>query len=116
GRCARLSAAPGGACARGGARASGARRGPPMMTMSGTWERGMEGQPAEWRRSAFKHMPAGDKFQVVIEGATHFTFTGTAGEQFLRPIEELTTAFWNAYLKDDAKERERLKSGAAWTG
>ena len=88
----------------------------PMMTMSGTLDRGMEGQPAEWRRSAFKHMPAGDKFQVVIEEATHFTFAGNAGERFLRPIEELTTAFWDAYLKDNAKERERLKSGAAWAG
>ena len=56
------------------------------------------------------------KIGGFIDGATHGTFGGSAGEQFLRPIEELTTAFWDAYLKANAKERERLKSGTAWTG
>jgi len=48
----------------------------PMMTMTGSRDRGAQGQGPEWKEEPFKYSPAGDKYLVFIEGATHFSFSG----------------------------------------
>lgn len=49
----------------------------PTLFMTGTMDRGMsDGETPEWRRTAFDLAPAGDKWLVVLEGATHASFTG----------------------------------------
>jgi len=91
----------------------------PLMAITGTEDRGFGGEPATWRLTAFEHLPPGDKFQVVFDGANHFTFAGVgraANEKFLQPIEVITTTFWDAYLKGDPAAKASLKSGKAWTG
>lgn len=51
----------------------------PMMYMTGSLDRGsVEGQDAEWRRTAFTNSPAGDKYFVLIEGARHSSFAGSS--------------------------------------
>jgi predicted dienelactone hydrolase len=37
----------------------------PVMTMSGTLEGGVGGEPPSWRLQPFQHMAAGDKYQVT---------------------------------------------------
>ena len=73
----------------------------PALTMSGTKDRGIGGQPPEWRTQPFQHMPAGSKYQVIVTGADHLTFA--AGGRFRACILQETTAFWDTYLKGQAK-------------
>jgi len=66
----------------------------PAMYMTGTNDRGaLEGETAEWRRGAFDNSPAGDKYFVLIEGASHMSFTGgfslpSAAEESLDRIDD----------------------------
>lgn len=49
----------------------------PVMFMTGTRDFGAaESETPLWRRDAFEHSPAGDKYFVLIEGARHITFAG----------------------------------------
>lgn len=49
----------------------------PTLFMTGTQDRGMsENETPEWRRQGFELSPAGDKWLVVLEGASHASFTG----------------------------------------
>jgi hypothetical protein len=88
----------------------------------GTKDYGQGEKVASWRREAFDAVkaPAADEYLIVIEGATHMTFADNAGAR-LRPgakispehaehvklIKAATTAFFDAYLRDD----ERRGSG-----
>jgi predicted dienelactone hydrolase len=60
----------------------------PAMYMTGSRDFGAnESEGPEWRRTAFDNSPPGDKYFVLIKGATHMTFTGVAtglGEQTIR--------------------------------
>ena len=71
------------------------------MTLSGTRDRGIGGQSAQWRTQAYQHMPAGDKYQVIVNGADHLAFA--MGQRFHGCIVQETTAFWDAYLKGKSK-------------
>lgn len=73
----------------------------PVMTMSGTRDRGVGGEPPEWRTQPYKHMPPGDKYQVTVNGANHLAFA--MGKRFHDCILQESTAFWNAYLKGQSK-------------
>ncbi len=48
----------------------------PMLTMTGSRDLGFGRHPPSWRKMPFDLSPAGDKFHVFIEGATHFSFVG----------------------------------------
>jgi predicted dienelactone hydrolase len=58
----------------------------PAMFMTGTRDYGADlTEGPDWHRLGFDHSPAGDKYFVLIRGASHMTFTGVAsglGEQF----------------------------------
>jgi predicted dienelactone hydrolase len=71
----------------------------PVMTMSGTLDLGVGGQPPSWRQEAYKHMPAGDKYQVIVRGARHLSFA--IGTEFHDCILAESTAFWNRYLRSE---------------
>jgi serine/threonine protein kinase len=73
----------------------------PAMTLSGTRDRGVGGQPPEWRLQPFQHMPAGNKYQVIVNGADHLAFA--IGQRFHPCILQETTAFWDTYLKGQGK-------------
>jgi predicted dienelactone hydrolase len=82
----------------------------PVMTMSGTLDLGIAGQPATWRLEPVQRMPPTDKFQVIVDGARHLSFA--AGEQFHPCILRETLAFWGSFLKQDAL-RPRISSYGA---
>jgi predicted dienelactone hydrolase len=100
----------------------------PLMVMTGSEDRGAKGQDPKWRKAPFAHSPAGDKYWVFIDGATHMSFVGRpmdliggirrAGDD--RPakdnkaifavIQRATRTFWDAYLKGDDAAKQILKS------
>ncbi|MBX9769972.1 MAG: acetylxylan esterase [Candidatus Obscuribacterales bacterium] len=111
----------------------------PTMFMTGSRDKGLSGQPPEWRIEPFNFCPPGDKYLVFIEGANHFTFaagratlvtnqpgpsaTILGGTQYparltskfdqraiLGHIKLASTCFWNAYLKEDPASRAYLAS------
>lgn len=103
----------------------------PLMVMTGSEDRGAKGQDPMWRKAPFMHSAAGDKYWVFIEGATHSSFVGrladiTTGGGLRRAedprpqrdhkgifhaVQQLTTAFWDAHVKDDAQAEQLLQSG-----
>ena len=78
----------------------------PVMTMSGTRDRGVGGEPPEWRTQPYKHMPPGDKYQVTVNGANHLAFA--MGKRFHDCILQESTAFWDAYLKGKSKSIQSM--------
>lgn len=82
----------------------------PWMLMTGTKDEPIIGSAdAESRLDIFPALPAGDKYEVVLHGAEHMAFTdmSLAGEvekrnpNHHRAILALSTAFWDACLRDD---------------
>ena len=73
----------------------------PVMTMSGTRDRGVGGESPEWRIEPYKHMPAGHKYQVTVDGANHLAFA--MGKRFHQCILNESRAFWDEYLKGQSK-------------
>lgn len=84
----------------------------PMLTMTGSRDQGAGGQGPEWKKEPFKFSPPGDKFLVFIQGANHVSFAGAAG--VVDCVKPGTLAFWDAYLKDDEKAKQSLKTGAVF--
>ena len=88
----------------------------PMMTITGSLDKGAGGQGPDWKKEPFKFSPAGGKYLVFIEGANHVSFGGTGSRDpgIADAVRTSTLTFWNAYLKDDAAAEASLKSGAVF--
>ena len=84
----------------------------PMLTITGSLDRGAGGQGPEWKREPFELSPPGDKFLVFIEGANHVSFGGARPGGITDVVEASTLAFWDAYLKEIPTEKASLKDGA----
>jgi len=57
----------------------------PMMSITGSLDRGAKGQDPSWRMDPFKLSPPDDKYHLFFEGAHHGSFTGgAAGYEVLR--------------------------------
>jgi len=106
----------------------------PMMSMTGSNDSGVGGVLANWRKDPFTFSPPPDKYFVFIDGAFHMSFTGALAQpqtaqgprrQLISRLAQGTDqkavfdyvkigsiAFWDAYLKDDAKARGYLKSNS----
>jgi len=100
----------------------------PMMTMTGSRDRAYGDVGTESRLDPYKHAPAGNKYLVYFDGATHFTFCDVASKQEERRpgiaamrarngmtqtqmyscVEVVSLAFWDAYLKDNREARSYL--------
>jgi len=105
----------------------------PMMAMTGSRDFGAVGRP-EGKLDSFTFAPAGDKYGVFIHDAYHMSFVGRVADldfgagmlgilispgieqtdqaAVFNDIKIATIAFWDAYLKDDAKAKAYLQSGA----
>ena len=86
----------------------------PMMTITGTRDRGAGGQTVEWKKEPYRLSPPGDKYLVVIDGANHFSFGGRLGARtagVTDAVNALSTHFWDAHLRDSRASREYLQSG-----
>jgi hypothetical protein len=65
--------------------------------------------------AAFAKGPAGNKYEVELEGGTHMGFAGLLRDkdhrvQVFQCAQIETLAFWDAYLKQDPKARQYLDS------
>lgn len=94
----------------------------PWLLMTGTHDdSSIGGQTPESRRQVFPALPAGDKYELVLNEAEHSIFTDhkLPGEQRARKpehhraIEAISTAFWDAYLRDDPAAKAWLQSEQA---
>ena len=93
----------------------------PVMTMTGTQDRGSRRQDWTWRNDPFNYMPAGSKYHVVIEGAGHNSYYDNEplipqGKPQRDPrhhgwIIATTRAFLDAYVQGDQRARDWLDSG-----
>lgn len=105
----------------------------PWMLMTGTKDiAAIGGADLESRLAVYPALPAGNKFELVLDEAQHSAFTdrplpGESGERnpnHHRSILALSTAFWDTFLlekpearrwlEDDAKVREVLEPDDRW--
>lgn len=93
----------------------------PFLGVTGTRDTAGRLATLEWHKYPFGRSRPGDKFQMIIEGASHMSFTGTrasprAGAAQAQAFVEYTNAaalaFWDAFLKSDAEAKKYLESGA----
>ena len=85
----------------------------PMMTITGTRDRGVGGQGVEWRKEPYAFSPPGDKYLVVIDGANHLSFGGGPGRRgsAISDVVKIgSTRFWDAYLEDSDSALTDLRS------
>jgi predicted dienelactone hydrolase len=89
----------------------------PWLLMTGTHDDApIGGATAATRLAVFPALPAGHKYELVLDGAEHSAFTERALRGETRPrnpnhhraVLALTTAFWDAYLRSDAAARAWL--------
>jgi predicted dienelactone hydrolase len=89
----------------------------PWMLMTGTKDGSPIGNTdAASRRLVYPALPPGSKYELVLNNAEHSVFTETTlpGEKeprnpnHHRVILALSTAFWDAYLKDDPAAKKWL--------
>lgn len=93
----------------------------PWLLMTGTRDTAPIGnQTVESRRKVFPALPAGDKHELVLDKAEHSAFTERAlpgdreqrNPNHHRVILAISTAFWDAYLRNDRAAREWLTGEA----
>ncbi len=72
------------------------------------------------RLAVYPALPPGDKYEIVLDGANHYAFTDRAdigvetprNPNHHRVILALSTAFWDAFLRDDPEAKAWLNSDA----
>ena len=89
----------------------------PWLLMTGTRDDSpIGGATPETRQQVFPYLPPGGKYQLVLDGAEHSAFTddafglrqGARNPNHHRAILAITTAFWDAWLRDSAAARAWL--------
>jgi predicted dienelactone hydrolase len=88
----------------------------PWLLMTGTQDQAPIGDTVSGRLAVYPALPAGSKYELVLDGAKHSAFTDRPlpGDQGARnpnhhgAILAISTAFWDAYLKNDAAARAWL--------
>jgi predicted dienelactone hydrolase len=90
----------------------------PWMLMTGTKDTSpISAATVEARESVYPSLPPGDKYELVLDKAEHSAFTDRQLPGDTEPrnpnhhkaILALTTAFWDAYLKDNAEAKTWLQ-------
>jgi predicted dienelactone hydrolase/CubicO group peptidase (beta-lactamase class C family) len=95
----------------------------PLLLVTGTKDYGRKGDDWRWRLDPYRYAPPPDKFLLVIEDAWH-GFGGIVGDAGFRGrgpddpdqrrcVQRVSTAFWDAYLRGDAKAAAFLRSEAS---
>lgn len=95
----------------------------PWLLMTGTKDVARMGADLASRLSVYPALPAGGTYELVLDGAEHSAFTDRArpGEadgrnpNHHRAILALSTAFWDAYLREHAPARTWLDGGGPRT-
>ena len=94
----------------------------PWLVMTGTLDNSPIGDASpESRLKVFPALPPGNKYELVLDGAQHSAFgdrplpgdTRERNPKHHRAILALSTAFWDAYLRDDADAKKWLSGDEA---
>lgn len=96
----------------------------PILHMTGTKDStqfDLPGATPADRRTPYDHIPAADGYLVTFAGGDHMLFAGQRVGNRVAPsdarnhllIQQSTTAFWNAYLRGDAKALAWLRNDFA---
>jgi hypothetical protein len=89
----------------------------PWLLMTGTNDLSrIGGQTLAMRMAVYPALPPGHKYELVLDGAEHSAFTdrplpgerGGRNPNHHRSILALSTAFWDAYLREDDDARKWL--------
>jgi predicted dienelactone hydrolase len=91
----------------------------PILHMTGTLDDSPMGSfpKAADRRIPFDHIRGAEQYLVIFDGGDHHIFVGYRAERgskealFLDLIRQSSTAFWDAYLKEDAAAKRWLAEG-----
>lgn len=75
------------------------------------------------RLAVYKPLPAGGKYELVLDGEEHSAFTDRPLPGDVRPrnpnhhraVLAVSTAFWDAFLRKDAAARSWLDGDGAWS-
>lgn len=88
----------------------------PMLVVAGTLQPSRRtGNDPEWRTEPFRSSPAGDKYLLRVQGLGH-ALAGLAippreaDERLAGIVLTATTAFWDAYLREDRDARALLEN------
>ncbi len=106
----------------------------PVLTISGSKDRGWEKQAPAWRLEAFRYLPPGDKYHLLVAGANHFSYGDRQdanlifrrlteqenpspsdllkSKQISNYIQTISIAFWDTYLKQLTAAKEFLLSNS----
>lgn len=109
----------------------------PVLTISGSKDQGWENQPPAWRLEAFCHLPPNDKYHLLIAGANHFSYGDRQDTDLIfrrmsdrdaspqlnlirqkranSYVQNISIAFWDAYLKQVSNAQEFLLSNSIQT-
>jgi predicted dienelactone hydrolase len=89
----------------------------PWLLLTGTNDNSpIGGEDTESRRAVYRALPPGGKYELVLNGALHSAFTehllpgetGARNSNHHRAVLAVTTAFWDAYLREDTAARKWL--------
>ena len=96
----------------------------PCLHMTGTLDDSPLGETAaKDRRLPFDHINAADQYLIIFNSAVHMTFAALRASPELQKKDALfhdlicisSTAFWDAYLKNDAAAKKWLSDGGLKT-
>ena len=88
----------------------------PMLSITGTLDKGAKGQGPQWKSEPYEFAPPGDKYLAVFKNADHYlggiTRTGLRPDNVgqRKAIAQLTLAFWDAHLRGDLAAKSWLAS------
>jgi hypothetical protein len=88
----------------------------PMMAVTGFRDLPGGNASPSWHLDPFRLGPAGEKYALDLEGASHGSFTGRLAEvsaareeqEIFRWVRAATLAFWDAYLNGNREARDFL--------
>jgi predicted dienelactone hydrolase len=93
----------------------------PFMGITGSLDNLGPAANATWHKTPFDRSPAGDKYEVFIEGANHMSFItdetfsasrSSRAAAILGYTNSASLAFWDSYLKEDPAAKKFLQSDA----
>lgn len=91
----------------------------PFMGITGSLDNLGPLANAAWHKAPFDRSPAGDKFELFIQGANHMSFItdetliatrSSRAAAILGYTNSASLAFWDAYLKNDSAAKQFLQS------
>lgn len=90
----------------------------PVLTVTGTLDRGANGGGWGWKSEPFTLATGPDQYLAVLDDADHFLGGFAPGPQRQVPaqaetVQALTLLFLDAHLRGDTQARSRLRSGPA---